>query len=203
MKLQHTAFNKGSPPLARGVQIVFAILIKSFGITPACAGSTVLQLLLQHRDGDHPRLRGEYSAYPFAIATEKGSPPLARGVRIRNRPDVARARITPACAGSTSIQTELNDIKKDHPRLRGEYSYAMRKYLDLQGSPPLARGVLRDEVVNAFEYRITPACAGSTETRMRLLHPTRDHPRLRGEYFSFICQIWDVLGSPPLARGVL
>ena len=53
-----------------------------------------------------------------------------------------------------------------------------------------------------WRYRITPACAGSTNGSEERLVYNEDHPRLRGEYSSR-CQTFQKLpGSPPLARGV-
>ena len=70
------------------------------------------------------------------------------------------------------------------------------------GSPPLARGVLSKVCCIVPGVGITPACAGSTIESWRLSVRMKDHPRLRGEYFSK--QNWYRLysGSPPLARGV-
>ena len=50
------------------------------------------------------------------------------------------------------------------------------------GSPPLARGVLEQAVI--------------------VWEPTKDHPRLRGEYWLITLIAAFVKGSPPLARGV-
>ena len=71
----------GSPPLARGVQTVGETTVRNDRITPACAGSTsdMWSIATSHRD--HPRLRGEYSSRVTASITPPGSPPLARGVQ--------------------------------------------------------------------------------------------------------------------------
>ena len=53
-----------------------------------------------------------------------------------------------------------------------------------------------------MSIRITPACAGSTDSKSNVYGWVEDHPRLRGEY---ICESLDCVptrGSPPLARGV-
>ena len=50
----------GSPPLARGIQVILDEDDYSKGITPACAGNTPLRLDQAIRSWDHPRLRGEY-----------------------------------------------------------------------------------------------------------------------------------------------
>ena len=132
-----------------------------------------------------------------------GSPPLARGVRlIMVRVGSAR-RITPACAGSTHLQTDKDNLEKDHPRLRGEYYVDVQYSKNHLGSPPLARGVLPLPCITTFHFRITPACAGST-LFFSPLHPfKKDHPRLRGEYNKRTPERHYLPGSPPLARGVL
>ena len=173
----------GSPPLARGVQLLIIFILQYVRITPACAGSTFL----------------------FNSLTElfMGSPPLARGVRlIMVRVGSAR-RITPACAGSTHLQTDKDNLEKDHPRLRGEYYVDVQYSKNHLGSPPLARGVLPLPCITTFHFRITPACAGST-LFFSPLHPfKKDHPRLRGEYNKRTPERHYLPGSPPLARGVL
>ena len=69
------------------------------------------------------------------------------------------------------------------------------------GSSPPARGALADPDGSAREYRIIPACAGSTSMCLAWLSRSWDHPRLRGEHStSFGCSVWWPGSSPP-ARG--
>ena len=91
--------------------------------------------------------------------------------------------VTPTCAG-TAISLEHREIlAKDHPRLRGYYIYKSINLKHYIGSPPLAR-VLRVMIsVNCFFFRITPACAGTTDITRCLSISMEDHPRLRGYYF--------------------
>ena len=58
------------------------------------------------------------------------------------------------------------------------------------------------QLPNATLYRITPACAGSTQDVQNYIDNLEDHPRLRGEYESKGAQFQRKEGSPPLARGV-
>ena len=111
-------------------------------ITPACAGSTHSLIVSTHNSQDHPRLRGEYAPLSTCVASNGGSPPLARGVRVEHMRDLRQLRITPACAGSTCRTHEGLEAVEDHPRLRGEYCKRMHRLLRRRGSPPLARGVL-------------------------------------------------------------
>ena len=71
----------GSPPLARGIPATIPLTNTAMGITPACAGNTIL--------------------VARKMSTLPGSPPLARGIQNMTRFDVNRMGITPACAGNT------------------------------------------------------------------------------------------------------
>ena len=86
--------------------------------------------------------------------------------------------------------------------MRGEYEHWMLFALFLAGSPPLARGVLGATYWLLPLVRITPACAGSTIVLIYDIALLKDHPRLRGEYYTSAATGFAKLGSPPLARGV-
>src|SRR5690606_3783870 len=92
------------------------------------------------------------------------------------------ARITPACAGSTSAVTATVGTVSDHPRLRGEHTSSARRLRSAAGSPPPARGALLPFDLPRKRRRITPACAGSTPESDGGDASLRDHPRLRGEH---------------------
>ena len=147
-------------------------------------------------------MRGEYPAACNNNILNLGSPPLARGVHGIYGMAATDPRITPACAGSTDNQESLTRKKWDHPRLRGEYITALQLQILCSGSPPLARGVPRFYDVIFDEFRITPACAGSTHIIPTIYKRFQDHPRLRGEYCNSLFGHLIDLGSPPLARGV-
>ena len=87
--------------------------------------------------------------------------------------------------------------------MRGEYQARLSRQLLTIGSPPLARGVHLRRFGRQSQIRITPACAGSTARGNVFLQRFQDHPRLRGEYFISLGTDTEILGSPPLARGVL
>ena len=91
----------GSPPLARGIQLWRQPSNLESGITPACAGNTLLLRTNETSSWDHPRLRGEYRTHQLFARRLKGSPPLARGIQCLSCPVVSHLGITPACAGNT------------------------------------------------------------------------------------------------------
>ena len=71
-------------------------------------------------------------------------------------------RITPACAGTTTILLMISTSMEDHPRLCGDHNYSTVTDMLLEGSPPPVRG---PHASKSFEQKytgITPACAGTT-----------------------------------------
>ena len=114
----------GSPPLARGIRVGRKTAASVLGITPACAGNTVIALIHRNAYRDHPRLRGEYSIAVISDFPAPGSPPLARGIHLTAVLRVKRHGITPACAGNTCLICLWKRSARDHPRLRGEYFFA-------------------------------------------------------------------------------
>ena len=76
--------------------------------------------------------------------------------------NVALYRITPACAGTTTVDIVLNG--------------------DSLGSPPRVRGLLQCAAVHASPVGITPACAGTTKRRQINKRKSQDHPRVCGDY---------------------
>ena len=200
--LQKVLEEQGSPPLARGIPHDRITALSSSGITPACAGNTALLPAVPGGSGDHPRLRGEYPLSKVLITNALGSPPLARGILGHEEYLHWLHGITPACAGNTICSVLNRFINGDHPRLRGEYICIRRKAKCIQGSPPLARGILTNSIIHPLLPGITPACAGNTDEELDIQTLTRDHPRLRGEYQTLTSFISEHKGSPPLARGI-
>ena len=133
-----------------------------FGITPACAGNTVVKQVADNMFEDHPRLRGEYMFQNSAYGNKWGSPPLARGILDTMGDIEFPIGITPACAGNTDAINGCDYVVGDHPRLRGEYLLVRLLVGLLTGSPPLARGIPSSTRRKTSSSRITPACAGNT-----------------------------------------
>ena len=87
--------------------------------------------------------------------------------------------------------------------MRGEYFSSPLGISICRGSPPLARGILLFSSWDKHLPGITPACAGNTGWWRRRKRLLRDHPRLRGEYLRKSFPLTNLIGSPPLARGIL
>ena len=112
----------GSPPHARGRRESHLRRWEESGITPACAGKTVTSSQRPTCSKDHPRMRGEDDAAVLDDEIIVGSPPHARGRPTGFEELLNALRITPACAGKTSLTSAFARKERDHPRMRGEDS---------------------------------------------------------------------------------
>ena len=152
----------GSPPRVRGILNMTTGSSMRTGITPACAGNTRRYRQQSSRPQDHPRVCGEYVALHLVNDTQPGSPPRVRGIlNCPSGPSIGR-RITPACAGNTSLTVTSLKTPRDHPRVCGEYIFASRPRKTQGGSPPRVRGIPLYEPSDDSYGGITPACAGNT-----------------------------------------
>ena len=195
----------GSSPLARGLRGGVEVGVGLGRIIPARAGFTRGVLLPGRFQGDHPRSRGVYGPLQLPVAHPQGSSPLARGLRSQE-PAHAQPRglgIIPARAGFTFALVRRGFRRRDHPRSRGVYSTRVTGPPSLEGSSPLARGLLSPPPRRGSCHRIIPARAGFTRhmTHRTQTHP--DHPRSRGVYNGLPAQPAEGAGSSPLARGLL
>ena len=71
-------------------------------------------------------------------------------------------RITPACAGKSSISMRVAQSCRDHPRVCGEKNAPIQTYVDDAGSPPRVRGKAILRLTYTRAVGITPACAGKS-----------------------------------------
>ena len=175
-------FGSGSSPLARGLRVVSQDHLEAKRIIPARAGFTMPPATENSHGADHPRSRGVYARALWALACQKGSSPLARGLRPPRWPCGGPVRIIPARAGFTPWRPIRPCPPRDHPRSRGVYLTTRARMVTYRGSSPLARGL---------PVRIH----GPGQ-------PGRDHPRSRGVYDRALPYGVSVYGSSPLARGL-
>ena len=169
-------------------------------------------------------MRGEDVVGSLSLDLSVGSPPHARGRQVRRRLPKRGRRITPACAGKTSVAARISPInqgspphargrprggrrtwvpRSDHPRMRGEDPPTPSGIGEVAGSPPHARGRRTPAWHLSFRFRITPACAGKTQGRHGRAICRSDHPRMRGEDAGTARSSNMSIGSPPHARGRL
>ena len=138
--------------------------------------------------GDHPRIRGEHRKRSLLKRFVTGSSPHTRGALTRSWPSSSASGIIPAYAGSTTSWAIANAASGDHPRIRGEHSFAC----------------LHDgRVASGDRDGIIPAYAGSTWARAARPATPRDHPRIRGEHVRGVGVLRFVTGSSPHTRGAL
>ena len=90
-------------------------------------------------------------------------------------------RISPACAGKTTLIKISGETPKDHPRVCGENRSLLFQLALCVGSPPRVRGKLLYSYGVNNCVRITPACAGKTLTKDNAPIKEKDHPRVCGE----------------------
>ena len=93
----------GSPPRVRGKHDRWRWISRFCGITPACAGKTLLFPLPSVPCRDHPRVCGENPAERLPQRSAAGSPPRVRGKLTAFSLAPVRTGITPACAGKTRV----------------------------------------------------------------------------------------------------
>ena len=91
----------------------------------------------------------------------------------------------------------------DHPRSRGEYRHAAKKFARDQGSSPLSRGIRAGSTYRPSKPRIIPALAGNTTCGPVFSGNSPGHPRSRGEYCGCGSSGPPWIGSSPLSRGIL
>ena len=165
----------------RGKAAKQAVLIKAYGITPACAGKRAGCTIARPPSWDHPRVCGEKVFAVLCAASAVGSPPRVRGKATKSEKLRRDMRITPACAGKR-YTSETNRLTMwDHPRVCGEKADKRVHAPAAAGSPPRVRGKA-DAVADVVQaIRITPACAGKRVVYQPRRKPRRDHPRVCGE----------------------
>ena len=120
-QLLFTMVNKiGSPPQVRGKRKRILPFSRTYRITPAGAGKTIVYAVNAAYTWDHPRRCGEnieiLLIFPFTI----GSPPQVRGKQCKRPKNTENYRITPAGAGKTQCHYFARKRNGDHPRRCGE-----------------------------------------------------------------------------------
>ena len=157
----------GSSPLARGLHEKIIAVLDDIRIIPARAGFTYFRVLMLISSPDHPRSRGVYDRIDHVMKIHCGSSPLARGLRgVLRRRHLVQG-IIPARAGFTVFRGPSATSSPDHPRSRGVYDNEPLKGIHLDGSSPLARGLLDIEAHHRVGDGIIPARAGFTPARNR------------------------------------
>ena len=191
----------GSPPPVRGKGNAVLGVLALTGITPACAGKSRSQAHVTYPPQDHPRLCGEKVREGKLKRYDRGSPPPVRGKAPTLKARKSASRITPACAGKSTLPHSAQLIYPDHPRLCGEKIQRVWAGAKVAGSPPPVRGKVLLRSRKDFRQGITPACAGKRKAFMAAKAETMDHPRVCGEKILRSSSSARPIGSPPRVRG--
>ena len=124
--------------------------------------------------GKDCQLNGLYRSKP-------GSPPRVREGLIDRLATGEEIRITPACAGRTSLMLFHVFQSRDHPRVCGKDLVAKDTQVSDVGSPPRVREGLDLSQYPQNSSGITPACAGRTRLSICTNPRLWDHPRVCGK----------------------
>ena len=173
---------EGSSPHVRGALGSGDLSVQPYGIIPACAGSTITLNLSTSTGRDHPRMCGEHLESLNPTSPTQGSSPHVRGAHGHVSCHVGAIGIIPACAGSTHMDNDLNNMGRDHPRMCGEHGVDSFTAITAMGSSPHVRGAPNQLEQSADYAGIIPACAGSTISWTAPLRYRWDHPRMCGEH---------------------
>ena len=191
----------GPSPRARGARGHRQRRGAGAGTIPACAGSTGSGTRSPSSRGDHPRVRGEHSAWVNEEDVWQGPSPRARGAPGDGFFDPRHLGTIPACAGSTGGRGSAGLPYRDHPRVRGEHHVEHLRMWATLGPSPRARGARHRRPGQQDRQGTIPACAGSTSVGVFSRTIIRDHPRVRGEHASGRYGAIGGTGPSPRARG--
>ena len=196
-----SACHTDSPPRVRGALLAVGVPDDRPRLTPACAGSTPSRRAGRATASTHPRVCGEHLWARFRVDHRDDSPPRVRGARLVACDRHGIRRLTPACAGSTANTMTMFLCQTTHPRVCGEHWIDLALGPALLRSPPRVRGALVPRLGAGWEYRLTPACAGSTACPPGAPAPASTHPRVCGEHSAASPMSSTWTDSPPRVRG--
>ena len=154
----------GSPPRMRGQGNAHPRKANGNGITPADAGTSVLELFHTSTNKDHPRGCGDKVISIPPDVFRPGSPPRMRGQVHREPGDTHSQRITPADAGTRRLWGDKRALYEDHPRGCGDKALSPSFSDGSVGSPPRMRGQVFAGIERRLQPGITPADAGTRLT---------------------------------------
>ena len=132
MRGEHSRYGGGataltaSAPHARGTLSERDAVRPALRVSPACAGNTPRADCPSRSAAGQPRMRGEHFVGGKQPVGVRGSAPHARGTQTGNEEQLNSLRVSPACAGNTSIACRHRHAAAGQPRMRGEHKPAMR-----------------------------------------------------------------------------
>ena len=170
-------------------------------IIPAYAGKSSAEADPSRKRKDHPRIRGEKAGRGAEQAHDLGSSPHTRGKADESERAEMYHRIIPAYAGKRRRCAAHEFELQDHPRIRGEKALNDPATGYSKGSSPHTRGKVLAPGGYVSPGGIIPAYAGKRWSLSSLHGLFVDHPRIRGEKYSYLLQMSQSIGSSPHTRG--
>ena len=168
---------------------------------PAYAGNTPTSRPADSRAAVHPRVCGEHFEGVEQGVESVGSSPRMRGTRSIGDADERAFRFIPAYAGNTATDMASGRSKSVHPRVCGEHPAAHRIRKAKPGSSPRMRGTQECLDNNLATERFIPAYAGNTVGIVIRHGCVPVHPRVCGEHFLLVAEMFVFDGSSPRMRG--
>ena len=154
---------KGSSPLTRGKLTAAACTAAPARLIPAHAGKTGVIPANTVPDWAHPRSRGENLTLSVKSSRRLGSSPLTRGKQMCSASHHGCGGLIPAHAGKTIGRDGTSDVKRAHPRSRGENGRLRASACVRGGSSPLTRGKRTAARQRLCPVGLIPAHAGKTD----------------------------------------
>ena len=187
----------GSPPHPWRILSIIAVVESSIGITPTSVENTVRKKCQSWIPRDHPHIRGEYLIWFHKALSIEGSPPHPWRILTVVTATFVRLRITPTSVENTCLYMSAHSVVRDHPHIRGEYSFGSIANFSATGSPPHPWRIHNELNGQYPGLGITPTSVENTYSLSAVISLHRDHPHIRGEYLPTQPLILTGGGSPP------
>ena len=159
-------------------------LRKSSGSSPHTRGARAINNGVIHHLGDHPRIRGEHDVAPYVGFGRVGIIPAYAGsthafMTASRNPSGS----SPHTRGAPLLAVGNVEIRRDHPRIRGEHSVALVLNVDALGIIPAYAGSTSGvNVLVAVTLGSSPHTRGAPNSICHFSKSRWDHPRIRGEH---------------------
>ena len=191
----------GSSPRVRGTGHCHRRHCHRRRFIPACAGNSPRAIGPPRCRSVHPRVCGEQNIRSRFVKPPAGSSPRVRGTAQRPVWRVTAGRFIPACAGNSANIASDSMVSPVHPRVCGEQFLHASLSSSSSGSSPRVRGTGPGAVSRLRSDRFIPACAGNSDSGLKVAPSASVHPRVCGEQVlrDNPDQTW--IGSSPRVRG--
>ena len=189
------------PPHSRGWTRHSATTTGATTVSPALAGMDPASSWRTTPIGGFPRTRGDGPDADLALADVRQFPPHSRGWTRDRRHRLHAVHVSPALAGMDPARSPASFTGDCFPRTRGDGPQVAVQVRAQEPFPPHSRGWTSATDHSPVAGSVSPAHAGTTQSRMspdtnrgagpkksgqRRLIPTRSEPHTR----RYACQVW-------------